>query len=159
MMAIMKRLLLVTVALLVVAGVGAAGFVAGSNSRDDEIASLDQKVASLNKRTSSLNKEVESWKAREVQLKLREARAPKLPAGAFPKGYPKVVPVAKVPAQMRDEASGDEVVAVAPGVWADLAPGTDIADAATATLFGYCSSIKAYERMYTPGNEHSNSCW
>lgn len=148
----MKRLLLVVVSFLVVVGVAAGGFLLGSNSRDDEVASLDKKA-------SSLNKEVELWKAREVQLKLREARAPKLPAGAFPEGFPKVVPTSKVPEHMRDEASGEEVVAVAPGVWADLPPGTDIADAATSTLFGYCSSIKAYERMYTPGNEHSNSCW
>lgn len=148
----MRRLLILVASIVVVVGVAAGGFLLGSNSRDDE-------VSALNAKNSTLEKEVGAWKDREVDLKLREARAPKIPEGAFPEGYPKVVAKAKVPVHMRDEASGDEVVAVAPGVWADLPPGADIAEAATSTLFGYCSSIRAYERMYTPGNEHSNSCW
>jgi len=140
----MKRLVVVILFLAVGAASLAGGYFAGSNSRDAEVATL--------------SKEVDRWEARETQLKLREARAPQLPQGAFPAGYPKVVQKSDVPENLQDQVSGEEVVAVAKGVWADLPPGADIAEAATSTLFGYCSSIRSYERMYTPGNQHSNTC-
>jgi len=140
----MKRLLVFGLLLVVAVASLVGGYYAGSNSRDEEV--------------TSLSKQIEKWESRETQLKLREARAPQLPKGAFPDGFPKVVAKAKVPENLQDQVSGSEAVAVAPGVWADYPPGADIAEAATSTLFGYCSSIKSYERMYTPGNEHSNTC-
>ena len=50
--------------------------------------------------------------------------------------------------------------AVAPGVWAPMTPGATPDDVATAgVLDGFCPSIEAYERKFTPGEEHGGTCW
>jgi hypothetical protein len=79
---------------------------------------------------------------------------------AFPAGYPKKVAISKIPSYMRDGAGGaKEAVAIAPGVWTVLAPGTSELESATqGTRFGYCSSIKAYESKFSV-EEVGNSCW
>lgn len=61
---------------------------------------------------------------------------------------------------MRDSAEGSQsVVAIAPGVWTPLAPGTSVLEAGRyGSRFGYCSSIKAYESKYT-AEEIGNTCW
>lgn len=138
----MKRTFVIVLLVALVFGVG--GYFFGSSSRNSEVAALNQKL--------------EKWESRETQLKLREARAPQIPRGAFPKGYPKIVEKSEIPENLQDQVTGKKAAMLAPGVWADLPPGADIADATTSTLFGYCSSIKSYERMYTPGTPHSNTC-
>lgn len=81
----------------------------------------------------------------------------------FPKGYPKVVPVSTLPDQVKSWYRMDgtkRAVAVAPGVWAPMTPGATAEDVATAgVLDGFCGSIKAYERKFTPGEEHGGTCW
>jgi hypothetical protein len=88
---------------------------------------------------------------------------PHKPRGPFPRGYPKKVAVSTLPDQVRSWYQMDHAqwaVAVAPGVWAELPPGANLRDAATAgVLDGFCGSIKAYERQYTPGEGHGGSCW
>ena len=82
----------------------------------------------------------------------------------FPAGFPMKVPVSTLPDQVRSwyQMSGQAqfAVAVAPGVWTELPPGATVQDAAMAgVLDGFCASIGAYERKYTPGEEHGGTCW
>ena len=64
----------------------------------------------------------------------------------FPKGFPRVVPVSKVPHPVSSAfGKAAKVVAIAPGVWTDLPPGASVMDAATAGVAnGFCASIDAY---------------
>lgn len=137
--------------LALLAGGVAGGFFVGANSRDDEVAGL-----TADKR--SAEKEVANWEAREEQLKLREARAPVIPEGNFPKGYPKTVTKADVPEFLRGDLTTNRAVAIAPGVFADYPKGTDTADVArSGSLIGRCASTEAYERKY--GGNHSATCY
>lgn len=81
----------------------------------------------------------------------------------FPPGYPQVVQVSTLPPQPKALFEGeghDQVVAVAPGVWAPLTPGTDPVSAATAgVLEGYCASIKTYQDTYLGGQRTGGSCY
>ena len=78
----------------------------------------------------------------------------------YPKGFPKKVRVAEIPFPINSEYEGQTfAVAVAPGVWAALAPGTTVQDAADFGSFaGYCSSIKAFENKFKP-EPRGSSCW
>ena len=77
----------------------------------------------------------------------------------FPKGYPKEVTKTHVPPNLRDAITTRRVIAIAPGVWAEFPDGASIEDVISGgVLIGYCASIAAYERKYTPGVAHSNTC-
>ncbi|KAA1417075.1 hypothetical protein F0U44_18050 [Nocardioides humilatus] len=78
----------------------------------------------------------------------------------YPKGFPKKVRVSEVPFPINSEFEGQTfAVAVAPGVWTRLAPGTTVQEAADfGTFTGYCSSISAFEKKYKP-EPRGNSCW
>lgn len=84
-------------------------------------------------------------------------------AFSLPEGYPKVVPISELPENMQwafESTGTGEAVAVAPGVWAELAPGATAQDAVNAGVFsGYCSSKEALEREYLDGQSTSGSCW
>jgi hypothetical protein len=84
-------------------------------------------------------------------------------AALYPKGYPRVVSTAALPEQVQNWYQMQGVaraVAVAPGVWTPLAIGAEMQDAlAAGQLDGFCSSIKAYERVYLSGAEASGTCW
>lgn len=93
------------VALAVLVGVaigGVAGYPLGSHSRNGEVGDVRADLASVRKAAAASKTKLDGYQAREEQLKLREARAPKLPKGVFPNGYPKVVNVSTVPANVRD---------------------------------------------------------
>lgn len=79
----------------------------------------------------------------------------------YPPGFPKVVPVSRLPEQVRTlyhEFAG--AVAVAPGVWTALPPGASTEDALTAEVFdGFCVSINAYSRKYQHGKDLAGTCW
>lgn len=81
---------------------------------------------------------------------------------SFPKGYPKKVGIRTLPSHMRSHVTDQglsEAVAIAPGVWTALSPGTTILEAATyGSRFGFCASIAAYEAKYTVESV-GNSCW
>lgn len=85
------------------------------------------------------------------------------PAWNLPKGYPKVVKVSTLPFQVRSwyEMSGTKrAVAVAPGVWAEVGPGSSMEDAISAGIFdGFCSSKAAFERKWLAGEETAGTCW
>lgn len=78
----------------------------------------------------------------------------------YPKGFPTKVRVSDVPFPINSEFEGQTfAVAVAPGVWTRLAPGTTVQEAADyGTFTGYCSSISAFEKKYKP-EPRGNSCW
>lgn len=80
---------------------------------------------------------------------------------ALPEGYPQIVPISEIPQNMQWEFDGtEEAVAVAPGVWAELAPGTTVEDVVNARVFhGHCSSKKAFEREYLNGEPTAGNCW
>jgi hypothetical protein len=82
---------------------------------------------------------------------------------ALPPGYPKVVRVGSLPFPVRDEyahSGHTRAVAVAPGVWTPLPPGAGVPDAlASGVRDGFCASVKAYERKYAGGEQHSGTCW
>ena len=88
-------------------------------------------------------------------------------AAAYPPGYPKIVSVSSLPVQVQDWykfGNYTQAVAVAPGVWTPLPPGVSVQDAAppegpVGSLEGFCASVKTYERVYTPGEEHGGACW
>lgn len=78
----------------------------------------------------------------------------------YPKGYPKKVAVSSLPDELAYDFEGkSHAVAIAPGVWTELAPGTTVAESAEyGTLLGWCASIKKYERKFDV-EPRSNSCW
>jgi hypothetical protein len=80
-------------------------------------------------------------------------------------GYPRVVQISSVPAQVRSDflyTGHATAVALAPGVWTDLPPGASVRDALLdGSLHGFCASVKAYERRYLFGRDRSgllNGC-
>lgn len=81
----------------------------------------------------------------------------------LPEGYPQIVPLSEVPENMQwslEGAGAAEAVAVAPGVWAELAPGATAEDAVNAKVFnGYCASKKALEQEYLNGEATAGNCW
>ncbi|MEO6470389.1 MAG: hypothetical protein ABIR57_01070 [Aeromicrobium sp.] len=150
--------LVISLGLAIGAGVG---YPLGSQSRNDDVAAAKKSVTTQKLEKAKVQAKLSAYEARENELRLREARAPQLPKGSFPKGFPKVVNASTVPEIVRSGTYDGmkQVVAVAPGVWTALPDGSDIADAvASGSLDGFCASIKAYERMYTPGVQHSGSC-
>jgi hypothetical protein len=147
----MKRVLLVVVLVFALGVVAYGGFYFGQSSRDDE-------VTSLSKQRDTAMGEVEKWRAREDELKAREARAPKIPSGQFPEGYPKKVKVSSLPSIFDTDFTTKDAVAIAPGVWAELPEGASVADVArSGSLIGYCASIEAWEREYSVSGR-SNTC-
>jgi hypothetical protein len=147
----MKKVLLVLLALIVLGGVAYGGYYVGQNSRDDEVTTLTEK-------RDAAESEVEKWRAREDELKAREARAPKIPTGQFPEGYPKKVKVSSLPSIFDTDFTTKYAVAIAPGVWAELPQGASVADVArSGSLIGYCASIEAWEREYSVSGR-SNTC-
>lgn len=83
------------------------------------------------------------------------------PTQAFPEGYPKVVPVSEIPEPIDSAFEGaDEAVAVAEGVWADLAPGTTPEESGASMVYsGYCASITKFEADYLGGEPSAGRCW
>ncbi|WP_149029428.1 hypothetical protein [Corynebacterium halotolerans] len=81
----------------------------------------------------------------------------------LPEGYPQIVPISELPENMQWAFEGTgtgEAVAVAPGVWAELAPGATAEDAVNAGVFnGHCSSKEAFEREYLNGESTAGTCW
>lgn len=80
----------------------------------------------------------------------------------FPHGYPRIVAVSSLPDQVRNWYQPDytKAVAIAPGVWAPLSPGSSMFDAFSAGSFdGFCGSIKAYSRKYLHGADTAGTCW
>ncbi len=92
-----------------------------------------------------------------------EAPATTTPYASLPAGYPKVVQVSSLPSQVRNwfQMQGTtRAVQLAPGVWTALQDGATVEDAVnTDVLDGFCSSIKAFERVYRSGRIHSGACW
>lgn len=86
-------------------------------------------------------------------------------AGAFPKGFPKEIPMSQVPEQMRSDLGADEgvttAIALAPGVWTRNAPGTSVEEdalyGAQSSISGWCSSVEKFQRDF--GSEAGGSCW
>jgi hypothetical protein len=81
---------------------------------------------------------------------------------ASPAGYPKVVSVHSLPSNVASyyEAEKRTPVALAPGVWTTLDPGTTVSDAVVSGhLEGYCTSIKVFERKYEFGAQVAGGCW
>lgn len=78
----------------------------------------------------------------------------------YPRGFPKRQRVSELPSPINTAFEGQQfAVAIAPGVWTEHAPGTTVREAADfGTFTGYCSSIKAFEKRYTP-EPRGNSCW
>ena len=81
----------------------------------------------------------------------------------LPDGYPQVVPITDLPEHMQwafEKTGTGQAVAVAPGVWAELAPGATAEDAVRAGAFsGFCSSLEAFERDYLNGESAPGMCW
>lgn len=150
-------------ALVVGLGIGSAvGFPMGSRSNEGELKDVRSNLNSVQREATDAKVELDAVTARESELDKREAALPKVQTGDFPKGFPKVVPVSSLPSQVRSSYEADyaKAVAIAPGVWTPLSPGSEIADAvAGGILDGFCGSIKAYERVFTPNDEHGGSCW
>lgn len=92
-----------------------------------------------------------------------EPEATEPETASYPRGYPKTVRVSSLPDKVRSWYERDNykrAVAVAPGVWTPIPPGATVEDAlASDTRDGFCGSIKAYERKYTPGVHHAGVCW
>ena len=87
------------------------------------------------------------------------AQPPTEPSSTYPfPGYPRVVQLTDVPKNMRWSIDSETAVAVAPGVWAENAPGTTLLDNALhGAWLGYCSSIEAAERQLD--HDSGNMCW
>lgn len=81
----------------------------------------------------------------------------------LPEGYPQIVPIATIPENMQwafDATGTGEAVAVAPGVWAERAPGATVDDIINARVFhGHCSAKEALEREYLNGESTAGNCW
>lgn len=81
----------------------------------------------------------------------------------YPPGFPKVVAVSGLPAQVKNwmQIGGyTQAVQVAEGVWTPLPPGATPTDAAEAgALDGFCASVKAYETQYLNGQPRGGACW
>lgn len=92
-----------------------------------------------------------------------EAPATSSPSAPLPAGYPKVVQVSSLPSQVRNwfQMQGTaRAVQLAPGVWTALQDGATVEDAVnTDVLDGFCSSIKAFERVCRGGRMHTGACW
>ncbi|MGW4399001.1 hypothetical protein ACWEHA_27270 [Amycolatopsis nivea] len=71
--------------------------------------------------------------------------------------------VSSLPSQVRNwyQMQGTtRAVQLAPGVWTALQDGATVEDAVnTDVLEGFCSSIKAFERVYRGGRIHPGACW
>jgi hypothetical protein len=80
-----------------------------------------------------------------------------------PAGYPQVVAISALPAQVMKwmtQRQDSQALALAPGVWTELRPGTTAAMAQSGgTLSGFCPSIKAYEAAYLTGAARPSICW
>ncbi|MGV9294837.1 hypothetical protein [Amycolatopsis sp. NPDC003676] len=92
-----------------------------------------------------------------------EAPATSVPQAPLPAGYPKDVKVSSLPGQVRNwfQMQGtNRAVQLAPGVWTALQDGAAVEDAVNAeVLDGFCSSIKAFERVYRGGRTYPGACW
>ncbi len=88
---------------------------------------------------------------------------PTEPELGLPEGYPQVVAISELPEHMQwafEKTGTGQAVAVAPGVWAELAPGATAEDAVRAGVFsGFCSSLEAFERDYRNGDSTPGMCW
>lgn len=73
-------------------------------------------------------------------------------------GYPRLVPLSEVPENMRWSFDSADAVAVAPGVWAENAPGASVMDSALHGGWnGYCASIEVAERALN--RQAGGMCW
>lgn len=91
------------------------------------------------------------------------APTPTTPSYNLPPGYPKVVAVRSLPAQVKNwyQMKGDtQAVQLAPGVWTPLPDGASVGDAVNSGVAdGFCASVKAYERTYLGGQTVGGACW
>lgn len=81
---------------------------------------------------------------------------------ASPAGYPKVVSVKSLPSDVASYYEDEKRIPVAlgPGVWTTLDPGTTVTDAViSGQLEGYCTSIKVFERKYVFSAQIAGGCW
>ena len=89
------------------------------------------------------------------------AEPPPVESAAYPKGFPRKVKQSAVPFPINSQFEGmANAVAVAPGVWTELAPGTTAQESADAgSLTGYCASIDVFVKKYRDGEGTGGSCW
>jgi hypothetical protein len=86
-----------------------------------------------------------------------ETSSPELSVYPF-EGYPRVVPSSDVPDQMQDYVDGDQMIAVAPGVWTQFVPGVTPEEAAyTGSFIGYCAAVAKAERELQ--STQGSTCW
>lgn len=60
--------------------------------------------------------------------------------------------------ELGSEDGATHAVAVAPGVWTMLSPGTGVRESAdSGSLTGYCASVEKFERQ--SGEDRAGTCW
>ncbi len=84
-------------------------------------------------------------------------------ASGYLSGYPKSVPISKVPGRMFLDSGAEEgattAIAVAPGVWVRDAPGTSpLEDAENGSIFGWCAAVRKFEAAH-PNRASGSTCW
>lgn len=80
----------------------------------------------------------------------------------FDEGFPNVISVTEVPEYMRSSVDGDQVVAIAPGVYTEYIEGIDVVDLALdGSPFGLCAAVVKWERsLVMAGYDiRGNTCW
>jgi cytoskeletal protein RodZ len=165
-----KRLLVTALCVVVLVGAG-TGVVLANNSAKSRARAKAAAVASASAEASASAAAEASRQAAEdaANQALEDALSgltdepPATPSVPLtPPGYPKIVSVSSLPFQVRSwyEGQYSKAVAVAPGVWTPLSPGSTVEDAlASDVLDGFCGSIRAYERKYRDGESSAGACW
>lgn len=133
------------------------------NESRSSLDDAERQLAELESENDALEDELSELSNQETAAESEsEAPQPAVPAGQFPEGYPYIVQVSELPAQVKnwyEMSSLTQAVALAPGVWTELPPGADMESAIAAGIAdGFCASIEAYERDYAK-KDLAGTCW
>lgn len=136
---------------------------AALNESKSKLDDAERQLVELGSENDSLEDELSELSNQEDAAESEsEASQPAVPSANFPEGYPYVVQVSELPAQVKnwyEMGSITEAVALAPGVWTELPPGADMESAIAAGIAdGFCASIEAYERDYAK-MDLAGTCW